>query len=410
LDFVAKWGSPGSGNGQFNVPSGLAVGANGDVYVTDRNNHRVQVFTNDGVFISAWGDSGAANGQFASPRDVAIDPNGEVYVVDHLNDRIQVFTSTGTYLRQWGVTGTGNGQFKGPRGIAIDDSFHVFVSEDGLPNKRIQKFTSTGTYLAQWGTLGSGDGQFLSPRGVSADGAGNVFVMDALNNRLQKFTSTGSFLMLWGTGGSSTGEFDFPVGVACASGRVLVADQNNHRLQTFSPTGVFQESLGSHCQMSGGTGCVDPDGAGPLELGDGQFNLPFAVASDSQGNVFVADSQNHRIQKFGRHRTSGTGPGGAALTGLIVAPNPARAAVTVQFGVGRADLADGGGTRVVARVIDGSGRLVRRLFQGSLPPGDHTLVWDGTGRSGTAVPPGVYFVDLSVDGSPSRSVKLVRLP
>ncbi len=411
LRFVDKWGSQGSANSQFETPSGIAVGPNGNVYVADRYNHRIQRFSNTGTFISTWGDSGTGNGQFDEPQDVAVDANGEVYVVDHLNNRVQVFSNAGVYLRQWGTFGISNGEFKAPRGIAIDASFNVFVSENGLPNKRVQKFTSTGTYLGQWGTLGSGDGEFTSPRGVSADASGFVYVVDgATGNRVQKFSSAGTFVSTWGAAGNANGQFTFPVGITCSGGRVLVADQNNHRIQIFSPSGAFQETFGSLCQLSGGTGCVDPDAGGPLQLGDGQFNLPFAVAGDTQGNVFVADSQNHRIQKFGPPRTSGTGPGSSGLTSLIVAPNPTRAAVSVLFGVHATDLAASSGVHVLASVYDGSGRLVRRLFEGSLPAGEHSLTWEGTGRDGAAVPPGVYFVDLQLDGAASRSVKVVRLP
>ncbi len=410
LQFLTKWGSLGSANGQFMEPSGLAVGAGGNLYVADRANHRIQVFSNNGAFVSTWGDSGTANGLFNSPRDVAVDANGEVYVTDFFNDRVQVFSSTGTYLRQWGATGTGTGQFKSPRGIDIDDSLHVFVSEDGFPNKRIQKFSTTGVFLGTWGTIGSGNGQFQSPRGLATTDSFLVYVSDPINNRVQKFTSVGQFLVAWGQMGAGTGDFQFPGGVAVSNGRVFVMDTNNHRVEIFGASGAFLEVTGSQCRLSDGSGCVDPDAGGSLALGDGQFYFPLGIAIDTDGDVFISDTQNHRIQKFARAPTSSAGPPAAMLSTLVVTPNPTRGSAWVRFGFAASDLASVRDHHVSARVYDSAGRLVRTLYTGTMLAGDHALGWDGTRVDGAAVPPGVYFVDLRVDDAPSRSVKIVRLP
>jgi DNA-binding beta-propeller fold protein YncE len=359
--------------------------------------------------VTAWGDSGSGNGQFDAPQDVAVDANGEVYVVDDLNSRIQVFSSTGTYLRQWGSFGIGDSQFKGPRGIAVDESLHVFVSENGLPNKRVQKFTSTGTFLAKWGSLGTGDGQFQSPRGVSIDEDGYVLVVDAVSNRVQRFTTMGTFVAKWGNGGSGDGEFQLPTGIACAPGKILVADQSNHRIQVFAADGTFQESFGSFCSLPGGTGCVDPDGAGSLDLGDGQFHFPLGVAADASGNVYVADTQNHRIQKLGRPATSGTGPETSRLGTVTFFPNPTRGATWLHLGLGSSAAALSGEMFIQARIYDGHGRLVRQVFEGTLPPGSHVLHWNGESHQGRDVPPGVYFLDVQVDGQRLQRTKIVRL-
>jgi sugar lactone lactonase YvrE len=410
LQFLDKWGAPGTGNGEFNEPSGMAVAPNGDLYVADRGNHRIQVFSSTGTFITAWGDSGAGNGQFDAPQDVAIDANGDVYVADDDNHRIQVFTSTGTYLRQWGGFGISDGQFKGPRGIAVDDSFHVFVSENGLPNKRVQKFTSTGTFLAKWGSLGTANGQFQSPRGVSIDEDGTVLVVDAVSNRVQRFTTMGTFVDTWGSAGSGDGEFNFPTGIACGPGLVYVSDPNNHRFQAFDLNSSFQGTWGSECDISSGTGCDDPDGDGPLESGDGQFNFPLGVAADASGSVYVADTENHRIQKFGRPATSGTGPDDSQLGTVTLFPNPTRGTPWMRLALDPGPSVLARDFRLQARIYDGSGRLVREIFDGTLPPGSHALRWDGTSHLGQEVPSGVYFLDVQVDGDRWRLTKIVRLP
>src|SRR6266571_4521585 len=94
--YLLQWGTPGSGDGQFNGPAGVAVDASGNVYVADYGNHRVQKFTDTGTFLTQWG------GQFNGPTGVAVDASGNVYVGDtgnggiH-NNRIQKFTDTGVY-------------------------------------------------------------------------------------------------------------------------------------------------------------------------------------------------------------------------------------------------------------------------------------------------------------------------
>jgi DNA-binding beta-propeller fold protein YncE len=189
-------------------------------------------------FVQAWGESGSGNGQFQYPWDVAVDASGNVYVTDTENHRIEAFTGTGTHLYQWGDSGSANGQFRYPMGVAVDASGNVYVTDPY--NHRVQKFTSTGTYLTQWGSPGNGDGQFESLRGVAVDDSGNVYVVDGddvaggYHHRIQKFTSTGTYLTKWGMYG----------------------------------------------------------------YGNGQFYDPRGVAVDANGNVYVADMYNNRIQKF----------------------------------------------------------------------------------------------------------------
>ncbi len=123
--FEKKWGSWGSGNGQFYHPFGIAVDAGGNVYVVDTYNHRVQVFDNSGNFLRKWGSQGSSDGQFYYPFGIAVDDSGNVYLADTYNRRVQVFDSSGNFLRKLGSRGRGNGQFRYPWGIAVDDSGNV---------------------------------------------------------------------------------------------------------------------------------------------------------------------------------------------------------------------------------------------------------------------------------------------
>jgi hypothetical protein len=188
FNFITKWGSKGTADGQFDFPSGIATDLTGNVYVTDYNNHRVQKFNSSGIFLSKWGSYGTGNGQFDRPGGIKVDSSGNVYVVEYFSNRIQKFTSNGEFITKWGSYGSANGQFDGPLDVAIDSSGYVFVTEDR--NSRIQKFTSSGIFVGSWGSFGSGDGQFNYPDGIAIGSTGFIYVVDTSNNRVQKFRMT----------------------------------------------------------------------------------------------------------------------------------------------------------------------------------------------------------------------------
>ncbi len=278
--FVTKWGSSGSGNGQFDLPYDIAVDSSGNVYVVDAGNNKVQKFSSSGVFLTAWGSSGSGDGQFNSPRGIAVDSLGNVYIADGNNNRIQKFNSSGTFLAKWGSSGTADGQFKTPRDVAVDSLGNVYVvnSVDG----RVQKFDSSGAFLGKWGSYGTGDGQFASAASIVVDNWDNVYVVDSPTHRIQRFDASGNLLVKWESSGTIDGLFNKPIDVDVDSqGNVYVADANNSRIQKFDSSGTFLTKWGS------------------IGSGDGQFGTDMqGVAVDSQGNVYVADNSNHRIQKF----------------------------------------------------------------------------------------------------------------
>ncbi len=117
--YLLSFGSAGSGDGQLNLPLGIAVDSKGDIYVADTGNNRIQVFSASGDYLSQFGKAGRGETEFASPQGLAIDAAGNIYVADASNNRVVKYDSHGTYLSMLGPFGVGNGQLYAPLAVAI---------------------------------------------------------------------------------------------------------------------------------------------------------------------------------------------------------------------------------------------------------------------------------------------------
>ncbi|MFD0589228.1 S-layer homology domain-containing protein [Paenibacillus sp. GCM10027627] len=276
---VFQWGGQGSGNGQFDEPSAVAVDSSGNVYVADTNNNRIQKFTSAGGFVQQWGGRGSGNGQFSLPTGIAIDGSDLLYVTERGNERLQKFTSEGSFVAAWGSWGQGDGQFYNPFSVAIGPGSLVYVAD--TYNHRIQVFDSNGQFLKRLGSFGEGSGQMKGATAAAFDQNGNIYVADTNNYRIQKFSSDGSYLMEWGGFGSGDGQFKYPSGIAINDiGEVFVVDMHNNRVQRFDSNGRLTAKWGE------------------LGHGAGQFNEPNDIAIDNRGDVYVLERGNKRIQKF----------------------------------------------------------------------------------------------------------------
>ena len=132
-----------------------------------------------------FGTAGTGDGQFDNPGDVAVNSVGQVYVSEALNSRVQKFTASGVFLTKFGVAGAGDGQFSAPNGVAVNASGEIYVADTA--NDRIQKFTASGGFLSKFGVPGNGDGQFNEPQDVAVSRTGEIFIVDTLNHRIQKW-------------------------------------------------------------------------------------------------------------------------------------------------------------------------------------------------------------------------------
>lgn len=182
------------------------------------------------------------------------------------------------FVNAWGGRGLEPGQFIEPSSIELDSDGVVIVAghED-----RVQRFTADGTLLAIFGEAGSGDGEFNHPHGLALDRARGdlLYVGDQENHRLQVFTKEGAFVRQFG---DAQFQHIHDVGIDGQSGDLLIGDLETHLLRKFSPTGELLAIFGG-------------PGSGP-----GQFNGLWGVSTDSSGNVYVADTNNRRIQKLDR--------------------------------------------------------------------------------------------------------------
>jgi DNA-binding beta-propeller fold protein YncE len=238
--FILKWGSQGTGQGQFNEPWGIAVASDGTVYVTDTWNHRVQRFSSIGQYQGEFGtfanvqqgDPQAEPGKFWGPRDVALDAEGNVYVTDTGNKRVQKFSPTGEFLQAWGGGGIVPGAFEEPVGIDIDRQGNIYVADTW--NHRIQKFDPQANPVAQWDVTGWDSESVINKPSLAVDDKGHVFISDPEGFRIIVYDDKGQVLNVWGQYGQDPASFALPNGLALdAQGNLLVADADNNRIMKF---------------------------------------------------------------------------------------------------------------------------------------------------------------------------------
>ena len=276
---VPYWAKLPMGISFYGDATSVAIDSSDNVYVFNRGTDPVAIFDPDGNFIKSWG-----HGDFVRPHGIEIDKNDDVYLIDDFGHFVQKRTSHGETIFTLGSPGEpadwqGGGIFNRPTDVAVHpETGDLFVS-DGYGNSRIHKFDHEGKHVKSWGSPGTDQGEFSLPHNITMLGTEKVVVCDRENFRLQVFTTDGEFVDQWhihhpmsiteGRNGDSTlyvGEMIPPPvqrGVPDLGARVAV----------LSSDGEFIQHLGA-----------------PLPgQGVNQFTAPHGIATDSHGNIYVAE-------------------------------------------------------------------------------------------------------------------------
>lgn len=373
---TGKQGVAGSTDGaiadaRFNFPSDVATDTAGNIYVADQLNHTVRKITAGGVVSTLAGkagvdghfDAAGAEARFSQPRGIATDSAGNVYVADNYGVRkitlngvvstvtissrpsdvvvdssgnvfvsdtyknsIDKVSPNGTVTTLAGgttsptldmVDGTGaDARFSTLFGMAIDAAGNIYAA-DGF-NLAIRKITPTGVVTTPFHSDNPPDrrsgGVSFGPLGIGADTAGNLYVAEASTNLIRKISADGTKTTLASnvlirTSADGTGtaaSFLMPLGLAADSeGNIYVADFANSIIRKTTPAGVVSTLAGVE-KIVGSL-----DGSGALT----SFNRPIAVATDSSGNVYVADAKSNTVRKVSSVGVTTTLAGTAGTAG-----------------------------------------------------------------------------------------------
>ena len=344
---TGEWGYSGDGGpaieAQLRYPSAVTVDGAGSFYIADSGNNRIRkvsAFTgtiNTIAGTGEWGYSGeggpAIEAQLGYPQAVAVDHVGNLYIADFHNNRIRKMdAATGTISTiagtgEWGYSGDGGpatqAQLGYPEGVAVDGVGNLYISDSR--NNRIRKvsaFTGTISTIAGTGEWGySGDGgpatqaQLGYPEGVAVDGVGNLYIaagrrvrkVDATTGTISTIAGTGEWGYSGDGGPATQAQLRYPSGLTVdGAGNLYIADGSNYRIRKVDVcTGTINTIAGTGEQGYGGDGGF----ATAAKLG---YATDIAVGSN--GNVYIADIENHRVRVLKPDSAVGSGGCASALT------------------------------------------------------------------------------------------------
>ena len=292
-------GSAGSTSSLLYQNNGISIDDNDMLYIADTNNHRIVVIRPNSTNASSIIGIGYGSGlnQTNSPYDVALTADA-IYVLDSNNYRVVKFFKNGTNpsisTGSTGVSGSSasNTTFGAAVGLVVDNTGAIYVSD--TPNFRVLRFPpnssngTAGAMVAGTGATGYGWLGLINPREIFVDSSRTLYIADSSNNRIQKwdFQSSHGVTVAGGAGsGSNLNQLSAPNSLVVDDyGQMYIVDKGNNRILRWGPDDCVGDCIAG-CSMSAGT---RPD----------QFNSPSSIAFDSQGALYVSDTNNHRVQRF----------------------------------------------------------------------------------------------------------------
>lgn len=310
----------------FYYPVDTAVGRDDRLYVISRSKEetargiRVTMCDAESGYYGNFGGYGPEGGQFVWPACGAVDGQGRFFISDEKLHRITAYDADGAYLFHWGQPGSAEGELDTPSGLAFDSRNHVYVAD--TYNNRVQKFTADGRFLLS--INGAGERGVSLPWGLACDGQDNVYVADFGNDAVKKYSSDGEFLAAFGAPGRGEGQFTRPASVAVdRDGYIYVADWGNERVQILDRAGNFVQSLRGEATISEWAAnflSINREEAAARATADLEmaidyfvddpheesshiekyFWCPVSVKLDSQGRLYVTETNRHRLQIYRR--------------------------------------------------------------------------------------------------------------
>ena len=310
----------------FYYPVDTAVGKDDRLYVISRSKEettrgiRVTICDAESGYFGNFGGYGQEGGKFVWPACGATDSQGRFFISDEKLNRVTAYDASGGYLFHWGRSGSGQGELDTPSGLAFDSQDNVYVAD--TYNNRVQKFTADGRFLLS--ISGERDRGVSLPWGLACDAQDNVYVADFGNDAVKKYSPDGEFLAAFGSSGRGEGQFTRPASVAVdREGYIYVADWGNERVQVLDAGGNFVQLLRGEATISEWAAnflSINREEAAARATADLDMEIsyfiddpheesshiekyfwcPVSVKLDSQGRLYVTETNRHRLQIYRR--------------------------------------------------------------------------------------------------------------
>jgi DNA-binding beta-propeller fold protein YncE len=253
-------------------PVDLDLAVNGDVYVLDKEASKVFVFDASGKPKLDFGRSGSDPGQLDEPEAIALSPKGQVFVTDTENDRIQAYDVSGKFLFHFGSSGDQPGQLNEPTGLAIDQFGIIYVADRN--NQRIQTFSHHGIFLQTFNLE-------APPSDIAIDTEGNILALIPDTLQIMKINPQNQKRELVYQTGQRPDFLSSGSGIAVdMRGDIYITERSGDSIKKIDTKGNLLVAFGSEGE------------------GRGQFDDPGGMTTDRQGFIYIADSDNHRVQVF----------------------------------------------------------------------------------------------------------------